>query len=1566
MPVYFEYWKKIGNISEDKKFLDLTDTPYSYIGKGHQILRINTSETGVECYPLDAAVNFIELRDVPISYSGNKGRIVRVNAEEDGLEYTELPPPGATTFLQLADVPSNYDGAYKSLRTNSSNNKLEFVKDIRKFIDLEDLYPKSFVGKAGKTVIVNDSENGVTFSYETDGIPLLVVKKKTDLPVIDVSGGRIAVTKDEYFNLYIFNLTQLKWKVLSGTNSYLNQAAFPTVTGAFIIDEGTKIYDVTEKVWMARKNNAWVLSGDGSGTGTGEIASTTTLGVIKVGSRLSIDTTGILTAQLQSDNNFTNTYKTKLDGIESQANKYIHPTYHSADLIVETAAKRFVSNDQIIRWENASGYAMPMASDILLGGVKVGLGLSINPSGVLSVTKPLNPASITNMGGIKIGSRVSVTDEGILSATVQSDENFTTELKDKLVSISPQAIQAASTTLLGGIIVGQRLSVTPEGTLSAVIQSDINFTGSYRDKLLSIEAGANYYVHPTTHAASMVIQDGTHRFVTDVEKAKWNAGGYVEWANVLSKPTEFKPEQHFHNLKDLLDAPPNYIPNMVLKVNEFGTGYVFAEYNGGSGTNAWKSGPGAPAIWEETNGTFTFDKFINKTNNVSIKYIIPSTELKSGGIGVKLLFGAYGYNEYTIKKCFIGTRDRNGANPYTVSGEFTQVTFNNGDVGITVYNDYGVYSDYIDYTLDETDDLVISLFCIGKIPGNQLLGRCRYFSIDTQDYSSVVAPSGMTENNDMTMALIRSVYVRTGDFVIDDAYYLDFSNGDVWNRIENTTWKQIGNILGPLGKPGRDGAFTFLELTDAPDEYTTKQNKLIVVNSTADGLTFVDQYIHPTTHPASMIVQDVSHRFVTDSQINTWNNIATNFGVPATYTTLGSVRIGTRLTVQTDGTLSSDKQTDENFTTALKEKLLAIEPLATHYVHPSTHLASIIVTDSLRRFVTDDQIVQWNSSTASTFTGLTDTPPAYADNATKLVAVKTDATGLEFVDKALISGARKFIELTDAPNSLTLQTGKAIVVNETSDGLTFASLYTHPTTHPATIIVDDAFHRWMTDAEKLKLTNIQENANYFVYTHPTNHPASIITQDSNNRFVTDSQITQWNAGSVLPISSSSILGGVIIGSGLTVQADGRISVTVTTDNNFTNTYKTKLDGLINYTHPISHDAAIIIQDSSHRFVSDSQITLWTSGSAYTLPEATASILGGIKVGSRLSIAGGILSATIQTDNNFTNTYKTKVDSLYNYTHPSTHPANIIIQDSDNRFVTDAQISTWNLGSSSYSLPEASALTLGGIKVGSGLSINSGTLSVTILTDNNFTNTYKTKLDGLINYTHPVNHPANIITQDSNNRFVTDAQINSWNSSNNSYILPEATDAVLGGILVGSGLTISGGILSVQLQSSNDFNNTYKSKLDSIEAGANNYTHPASHPASILTQDDTHRLVSDVQISTWTNKPNNFINLLDVQNTYTGNAGKSVIVNPTETGLIFSTSSGQQFNKFTFISSTKTVQHNIQHNLNSMYLMWNILVEDPFTNEWANDDVSIKIIDNNNIRIQLTEACNIKIAIIKID
>lgn len=49
-----------------------------------------------------------------------------------------------------------------------------------------------------------------------------------------------------------------------------------------------------------------------------------------------------------------------------------------------------------------------------------------------------------------------------------------------------------------------------------------DYTTTEKQKLAGIEDNANKYIHPTTHPASMITTDSTHRFATDTEKSNWN------------------------------------------------------------------------------------------------------------------------------------------------------------------------------------------------------------------------------------------------------------------------------------------------------------------------------------------------------------------------------------------------------------------------------------------------------------------------------------------------------------------------------------------------------------------------------------------------------------------------------------------------------------------------------------------------------------------------------------------------------------------------------------------------------------------------------------------------------------------------------------------------------------------------------------------------------------------------------------------------------------------------------------------------------------------------------------
>ena len=125
----------------------------------------------------------------------------------------------------------------------------------------------------------------------------------------------------------------------------------------------------------------------------------------------------------------------------------------------------------------------------------------------------------------------------------------------------------------------------------------------------------------------------------------------------------------------------------------------------------------------------------------------------------------------------------------------------------------------------------------------------------------------------------------------------------------------------------------------------------------------------------------------------------------------------------------------------------------------------------------------------------------------------------------------------------------------------------------------------------------------------------------------------------------------------------------------------------------------------------------------------------------------------------------------------------------------------------------------------------------------FTADEKTKLSGIEvnanNYTHPNSHPANIITQDSTHRFVTDTEKTTWNNKASTSVVTTSANG---------------------LMTSSD-----KSKLDGIATGANNYVHPTSHPASIIVEDSTHRFVTDAEKNVWSSKSDFSGNYKDLTN-----------------------------------------------------------------------------------------------------
>lgn len=130
---------------------------------------------------------------------------------------------------------------------------------------------------------------------------------------------------------------------------------------------------------------------------------------------------------------------------------------------------------------------------------------------------------------------------------------------------------------------------------------------------------------------------------------------------------------------------------------------------------------------------------------------------------------------------------------------------------------------------------------------------------------------------------------------------------------------------------------------------------------------------------------------------------------------------------------------------------------------------------------------------------------------------------------------------------------------------------------------------------------------------------------------------------------------------------------------------TKLDSLvINYLTQTQYDNA-----KSAGTLNSNQIYMTpASSSTYTLPSATSSTLGGVKIGSNITVSSGTISLS-----------KTNVTTALGYTPPTTD--------------------------TKYTLPNATSSTLGGVKIGNNITVSSGTISLT-----------KTNVTSALGYTPP--------------------------------------------------------------------------------------------------------------------------------------------------------------------------------------------------------------------------------------
>ena len=550
-----------------------------------------------------------------------------------------------------------------------------------------------------------------------------------------------------------------------------------------------------------------------------------------------------------------------------------------------------------------------------------------------------------------------------------------------------------------------------------------------------------------------------------------------------------------------------------------------------------------------------------------------------------------------------------------------------------------------------------------------------------------------------------------------------------------------------------------------------------------------------------------------------------------------------------------------------KVKLDGIEEGANNYTLPDKLPASMITEDESRKFITfdektkldnlytKDQIDQQITSA---------TPEASVDKAGLLSAA--DKIKLDSIE----IGANKYVLPKTLPASIMTEDEEHRFTTDTEKA-SYADKYTKVEVNTlisnATPLASHTVNGLMRSTDKVKLDGIEEGANN--YTLPDELPASMITEDETHQFVTSTDKTVYADKFTKAETRDAIAKATPI-------------VTTGTAGLMSAADKAKLDGIAananKYVLPSTLPASMITEDVNHRFVTDQDKSDYAD--KYTKVEVEG-LINAAKPEIVTKEAAGLMSASD----------KAKLDGIAananKYVLPKTLPATMITEDKDHRFVTDLEKTTYL---DKYTKNETIDL-IDAAKPGVVTQEINGLMS----------STDKTKLDGIAeganNYVLPDTLPASMIVPDEQHQFVnltekasyadkytkaetqnlittsiqnanTDGMIwqkdvNSFSDIATTYPDPKKGWTVsvndTGKIYRYNGtewVSLSGTTATYQLATQTEdglMAATDKTKLDGIEAGANNYVLPKTLPANMITTTDDKQFISSVEKNSYADK-----------------------------------------------------------------------------------------------------------------
>ena len=307
-----------------------------------------------------------------------------------------------------------------------------------------------------------------------------------------------------------------------------------------------------------------------------------------------------------------------------------------------------------------------------------------------------------------------------------------------------------------------------------------------------------------------------------------------------------------------------------------------------------------------------------------------------------------------------------------------------------------------------------------------------------------------------------------------------------------------------------------------------------------------NNYVHPETHPASIISQDSNNRFVTDAEKSEWSakqpagNYATldELGkVPASQLpsyvddVLEFVKLGGFPTTGESAKIYVALDTNKTYrwsgssyvyitsgavdSVAGKTGVVTLADMGLENVDNTSDMNKPVSTAQKTAIATakseaeTDATTKANNAQANAIAASAPASHVGSTGTSHGVATTTDAGFMAAGDKGKLDGIQSgaTFNSTDAQlRDRSTHTGTQAI--STVDGLQIAldgkaeSGHTH-------VVATTAVAGLMSNTDKTKLDGIAAGAN--AYVHPANHPASIIVQDASNRFVTDAEKAAWSA-----------------------------------------------------------------------------------------------------------------------------------------------------------------------------------------------------------------------------------------------------------------------------------------------------------------------------------------------------------------------------------------------------------------------------------------------------------------------